>query len=73
MKNILEVLKDNVNYELKENVIKTAIKNDTQLLIRKVNNTKYCYDIFVFKNDNLYCDYERLNLEEAAKTIKVFI
>ena len=73
MKNILELLKDNVNYELKENVIKTEKRNNIQLLIRKANNTKYCYNIFVFKNDNLYCDYECLNLQEAIKTVKVFI
>ena len=72
MKSILEVL-TSIDFELKENVIKTAIKNDTQLLIRKANNTKYCYNIFVFKNDNLYCDYECLNLQEVIKTIKVFI
>ena len=72
MKSILEVL-TSIDFELKENVIKTAIKNDTQLLIRKVNNTKYCYNIFVFKNDSLYCDYDCLNLKEAIKTIKVFI
>ena len=72
MKSILEVL-TSIDFELKENVIKTEKRNNIQLLIRKANNTKYCYSIFAFKNDSLYCDYDCLNLKEAIKTIKVFI
>lgn len=72
MKDIINNLKG-ISYIQNGNTIKTVKKDNKQLIIRKINNSKYCYNIYVFKNDNLYMDYETLTIQEAIKTMEVYI
>lgn len=72
MKDIINNLKG-ISYIQNGNTIKTVKKDNKQLIIRKINNSKYCYNIYVFKNDNLYMDYEALTIQEAIKTMEVYI
>lgn len=72
MKDIISLLKFKVSYKLDNNVIKTVKKDNKQIVIKKINNSKYCYNVFVFENDLLYMDYEALTITEVEKVIKSF-